>query len=841
MNKYNREEVYKSTLEYFNGDELAANVWIDKYCLKDSENNYYEINPTEMHHRITKEFYKIEEFYRKCENIDKINHSEYGKIRKNLSYNDIYNLFDNFRYIVPQGSIMSMLGDKLSIGSLSNCVVIPELYDSYGGIMYADQQLVQLMKRRCGVGLDISTLRPENSPVTNAAKSSTGPISFMERFSNSTREVALNNRRGALMITMDINHPDVEKFVIVKSDLKKITGANISLKITDEFMNAVENDTEFELKFPTHSNIPLVSKKIKAKDFWKIIIKQANSNAEPGLIFWDRQHWYSPSSVYPEFINVSTNPCAEIAMGADSCRLIALNMYNHVENPFTDKSKFNYELWYKNTYEAQRLMDDLVDLELESVERILEKIKNDEHPDYIKDIESRTWKTLYETGKNGRRTGLGFTALADTLSALNIKYDSKEALEIVEKIMKTKCEAEFDSSIDMAIERGQFQSFDPQIENTSHFIQMIQQEFPFLYERMIKFGRRNVSISTIAPSGSISLLTQTTSGIEPVFMISYKRRKKITENIEVKVDFVDELGDKWQEYEIFHPKLKDWMRINNSTNIENSPYYNCTAHDIDWKIRIQLQAICQKYITHSISSTINLKSDTKDEIVSQIYFESWKKGLKGITIYRDGSRTGVLVDDKKKKDVELIIKENNAPKRPKILECDVIKFKNKGKEWIGFVGLLNNSPYEIFTGQSDSFIIPSWVEKGKIIKIKGGDKDGSNRYDFVYIDKDGYDITIPALNRAFDPEYWNTAKLISAVLRHGMPIPSVINLIDTLKMDNYIGTWLAGVKRMLKKYIKDESEIKDSDKTCPQCGEKTLIYQSGCVICMNEKCGWSKC
>jgi len=835
---YNKDEVFNNTMKYFDNDELATNIWIDKYCLK-INNEYYELNPDDMHKRLAKQFFKIESKYNN--KYDLSYHSKYGKNRKNLSEEDIYQLFKNFKYIIPQGSVMSQLGNTFNFGSLSNCIVLPKLYDSYGGIMYADQQLVQLMKRRAGVGLDISTLRPVGTLVTNAAKTSTGAVSFMERFSNTTREVAQNNRRGALMITIDINHPDIEYFIDIKKDLNKVTGANISIKISDEFMNAVENDMEFELKFPTNSVNPIISKKIMAKELWKKIIKNARDIAEPGLIFWTRQHNYSTSSVYKQYENISTNPCAEIAMGNDSCRLIAINLFSFVDNPYTESAKFDYDKWYSVVYEAQRLNDDLVDLELESIEKILNKIYNDSEPDYIKSVEVETWKKLYDIGKKGRRTGLGITGLGDMLAGLNVKYDSDIALTIVDSVMKLKCEAEFDSSIDMGIERGVFDGFDSKIEDSSLFVQMLKIELPDLYNRMMKFGRRNVSISTIAPTGSLSNLTQTTSGIEPVFMMTYKRRKKINiedKNDNISIDFIDNIGDTWKEFEVFHPKLHLWKLITNNDDIMKSPYYGCEAHNIDWNKRIKLQAVCQKYVTHSISSTINLKNDVDEKTVSDIYFEAWKNKLKGITIYRDGSRSGVLIS-KDNTSNNLFFGDNNAPKRPKSLECDVIRFTNNNEKWMSFVGLYKNGgniyrPYEIFTGLAEDILIPNYVIRGEIIKVK---IDNKSRYDFSYTDRHGYKITIEGLNRTFNENYWNYAKLISGLLRHKMPLVKLVDLIESLKLDSdLINTWKNGIKRTLKKYIEDGVKL---DKICPICKQETLSYENGCLICKN--CGDSKC
>lgn len=832
---YSYDEVYKATLQYFNDDELAANTWISKYCLKDSQGRYYELTPDDMHKRMAKEFARIEKKY-------KLNHLKEGMSEKYHHILDIkndedyiYNMFKNFKYIVPQGSVMSALGNPFMVASLSNCVVLPEIYDSYGGIFFTDQQLAQLFKRRCGVGIDISTLRPAHSPVSNAAGTTSGAVSFMERFSYTTREVAQNGRRGALMITMDVAHPDIFEFVTIKQDLKKVTGANISVRLSDEFMKAVLEDKEFTLRWPIDVEQPKITKKIKARELWNTIIKCAHNTAEPGLIFWDRQHYYSTSSIYPGFKNVSTNPCSEIAMqGGDSCRLTAINLYSFVDNPFTPNASFNFKKFEEVVYYAQRLMDDLVDLELEAIEKILKKVESDPEPDYIKDVEIRTWKLLYETGKKGRRTGLGFTGLADCIAALNIKFDSDESLKTIEKIMQTKLSAEFESSIDMAIERGKFEVFNPEYENQSEFIQMMKKEFPALTERMMKYGRRNISISTVAPTGTLSILTQTSSGIEPVFLLSYKRRKKVNpSDKKARIDFVDALGDAWQEFEVFHPKLKEWMKITGKTDITQSPYYQATAPEIDWIKRVQLQAIVQKYTTHSISSTINLPSDVSVEKVGEIYLESWKMGLKGITVYRDGSRTGVLIadDDKQKK-------ESSAQlKRPKTLEAEVVRFMNKNEKWIAVVGILNNKPYEIFTGKAeDAFSLPNYVTKGWV--IKNVDEEGNKRYDFQYMDKDGYKVIIEGLSRSFDKEYWNYAKLISGILRQGMPLPQVVELVESLNFyDDNINSWKYGVARALKKFIPDGTK---ADKVCPACGDpEGLVYEEGCLKC--KSCGSTKC
>ncbi len=840
---YTYEQVLAESLKYFNNDELAATTWMNKYAVKNENGRFVETSPDDMHRRMAKEFARVEAKYgHPSEKGNKMALlSEYGQQRHPLSEDDIYDLFRDFRYVIPQGSVMAASGNQFMLASLSNCVVIPEIHDSYGGIMYTDQQLVQLFKRRCGVGLDLSTIRPEGLRVNNAAGSTSGAVSFMERFSNTTREVSQNGRRGALMITMDIAHPDVEQFITLKQDLKKVTGANISIRISDEFMKAVNSDSEYMHRWPIDAKKPKIKKSVNARELWDTIIHCAHKTAEPGLIFWDRQHHYSTSSVYPGFKNTSTNPCSEIAMqGGDSCRLIAINLYSFVENPFTDDAKFNHQKFWKITYESQRLMDDLVDLELEAIERILDKVKSDPEPDHVKKVEVDTWELLYNAGKNGRRTGLGFTALADTAAALGYKFDSDEAMVEMEQMMRTKCDAEFTCSVDMAIERGAFKDFSPEIENTSEFVGMLQKEFPTVYDRMMQHGRRNISVSTVAPTGTLSMLAQTSSGIEPVFLTSYTRRRKVMESTsEAQVSFVDELGDRWEEFTVFHPKLKKWMEISGKENEKESPYAGSTAPEIDWMQRVKLQAMVQKYVTHSISSTINLPEDVSQKKVGNIYLEAWKKGVKGITVYRDGSRAGVLVstEDKEKKQIDSIV-ETRPPSRPEKLEAEIVRFQNDKEKWITVVGLLNGKPYEIFTGKAEeAFHLPQWVEKGWI--IKGRNDHGAARYDFQYMDRDGYRVTIEGLSRSFDKEFWNYAKLISGVLRHGMPLPYVVNLVGRLNLfDENINTWKNGVERTLKRFIPDGTIA--ADHKCPSCSDPDgLIYEEGCLKC--KSCGHSKC
>jgi ribonucleoside-diphosphate reductase alpha chain len=842
---YSYKQVLEASVTYFNGDELAGTTWMNKYAMKDGDGEFVELSPDDMHRRMAKEFGRIESDYRLKYNLNGSAKflSKYGQEREDLTEEKVYNYFKKFGYIIPQGSVMSSLGNPYKLASLSNCIVVPELHDSYGGVFYTDQQLAQLFKRRCGVGVDISNLRPSGARVSNAAGSTSGAVSFMNRFSNTTREVAQNGRRGALMLSMDIAHPDVEDFITIKQDLQKVTGANISIRLSDEFMKAVENNEEYTHKWPIDSETPKFSKTVKAKELWNTIIECAHNTAEPGLIFWDRQHWYSTSSVYPGYKNTSTNPCSEIAMqGGDSCRLIAINLFNFVENPFTKNAKFLMEDFYKSTYEGQRLMDDLVDLETEAIGRILNKVKGDDEPDNIKQVEKETWELLLKTGKEGRRTGLGFTALADMIAALGMPIDSDEAIAKVEEIMKEKCRAEFDSSIDMSLERGSFVGFDAKIEKTSEFVQMLEVELPEVYGRMMKFGRRNISISTVAPTGTLSMLAQTSSGIEPVFMTHYKRRRKINEqDSEAKVDFIDDLGDKWQEFTVYHHNLKTWMRITGETDITKSPYAGSTAPEINWNKRVEMQAVVQKYVTHSISSTINLPNDVSLSEVSNIYLESWKQGTKGITVYRDGSRSGVLVSADENEKNEVLenneFKETKAPSRSKRLDAKVVRFQNNKEKWIAVVGLLNGRPYEIFTGKTeDVFNVPVSVEYGWVIKNRR--EDGSTQYDFQYEDKEGYKITMGGLSRSFDKEFWNYAKLISGVLRHGMPLHYVVDLIGKMNMyDENINTWKSGVVRALKTFIADGTKV--NDHTCGECGDEGLVYEEGCLKCVS--CGYSKC
>lgn len=834
---YSYAEVYSAALDYFKGDELAASTWVSKYAVKDLNGNFIELTPHDMHKRMAKEFARIEKSYGHALNEHL---SEYGRIREPLGFEKIYEMFKEFRYLIPQGSVMAALGNPFMLASLSNCVVLPPVFDSYGGIFYTDQQMAQLFKRRCGVGIDISTLRPAGQYVSNAARTTSGAVTFMERFSNTTREVAQHGRRGALMITIDVAHPDIFEFVTSKQDLDKITGANISVRLSDEFMRCVEKDLEFKLRWPVDAADPIVTRNIKARDLWDLIIQNAHRAAEPGLIFWDRQHRYSTSSVYPGYRNVSTNPCSEIAMqGGDSCRLMAVNLLGFVDSPFTSSASFDWKKFHYVCYEGQRLMDDLVDLELEAIQRILEKIENDPEPDHIKETERRTWELLKDAGAKGRRTGLGFTALADTFAALGMKYASTDSLRFLSDLMKTKCRAEFESSVDMAIERGKFADFNMEFELQSDFIKMFSDEFADIFERMKVHGRRNISISTVAPTGSLSIMAKTSSGIEPVFMLSYKRRRKVDPTMkEASVDFIDSSGDRWQEHEVLHPGFELWKGKNAGVEVDKSPYHGSTAAEIEWKRRLELQSIVQKYVTHSISSTINLPSETDESTVSDIYLTAWKLGLKGITVYREGSRSGVLVADDEKRELASAFKETIAPKRPKKLHAEVLKFRNGNENWIAFIGLLEDRPYEIFTGRKeDSFDLPEEVRTGWIVKEKIS--DGSKRYDFHYRNKEGRFVILEGLSRKFDKAYWNYAKLISGVLRHGMPLPQVIDLVHNLDlMSESINTWKNGVERALKKFI--PAGTPPAERECPECGDpEGLVYEEGCIKCRN--CLMSRC
>lgn len=837
---YTQEEVLKNALAYFKGDDLAATTWLNKYALRDVEGHLVEASPADMHRRMAREFARIEAKYAPVPAERRALLSTYGQARERLDEERIFKLFDGFRDVVPQGSVMASLGDPYRLASLSNCVVIPSPLDSYGGIFHNDQQLAQLFKRRCGVGFDLSTLRPSGAPVSNAARTSTGAVSFMERFSNTTREVAQKGRRGALMLTMDIAHPDVEHFITIKQDLSKVTGANVSVRVSDEFLKAVEADADFTLRWPIDAKKPTVTKVVKARELWNKLINCAHATAEPGVIFWDRQHLYSTSSVYPGFRNESTNPCSEIAMqGGDSCRLIAINLHSFVNEPFTHRAWFDHERFAAVTYEAQRLMDDLVDLELEAVDRILAKVAADPEPDELKRAERETWELLRDTGRKGRRTGLGFTGLADALAALNLKYDSDQAIEATEDILRTKCRAEFDSSIDMAIERGAFAGFAPAVERTSEFTAMLEKELPEVHDRMMRHGRRNISLSTVAPTGTLSLLTRTSSGIEPVYMLGYTRRRKVVPgDPNAKVTFTDDLGDQWEDFTVHHPRVLDWMQVTGKSDPAESPYHGATANDIDWHKRIRMQAVVQKYTTHSISSTINLPSTATVDEVGGIYLEAWHHGLKGITVYRDGSRSGVLVATEAASTLRVDTPGHHTP-RPETLEADVLRFHNETEPWLAVVGLLDGKPYEIFTGKANGgFELPKWVTKGWVVKHRDEER-GTNRYDLEYADDEGYKVTVQGLSRTFNKEFWNYAILISGMLRQGMPVPQVVDVVANLNLyDSTLNTWKNGVVRALSRYIPDGTQA--LGRKCQECGDaEGLYYEEGCLKC--RSCGGTKC
>ena len=838
--QYSPEEIMKSSVEYFHGDELAANVWMNKYALRD-ENKVYELNPDMMHRRLAAEYARIEEKY-----------------QNPMSEEEIYQLLKDFRYIVPQGSPMSGIGNGFQVVSLSNCFVIGNQgnSDSYGGIMKIDQEQVQLMKRRGGVGHDLSHIRPGGSPVKNSALTSTGIVPFMVRYSNTTREVAQGGRRGALMLSISIKHPDSEHFIDAKLEQGKITGANVSVKITDEFMECVKSGKPFVQQYPIDSPNPIFTKEIDARALWNKIIANAWSSAEPGVLYWDTILRESVPDCYADFgyRTVSTNPCGEIPLCPyDSCRLQAINLYSYVENPFTKEAKFNFDLFKEHVRKGQRLMDDLIDLELEKVDQILKKIETDPESDEIKQVEHNLWLNIKMKCLEGRRSGFGITAEGDMLAAMGLQYGSGEATDFAVKVQQTLCCAAYASSVQLAKERGCFPIYDARREEKNPLISRIREVEPELYKEMVKYGRRNIALLTIAPTGTVSICTQTTSGIEPVFLVSYKRRKKINPNdkdASSKNIIKDENGDFFEEYNVFHPKFLDWARINgydvdevmhmNDADlqkvIEKSPYFHATSADIDWVAKVKMQGAIQKWVDHSISVTVNIPKETTKEVVSKIYETAWESGCKGCTIYRDGSRTGVLVSNNEgKKSDNPCFGESKAPKRPKKLEAEIVRFKNEKEDWIAVVGMYEGRPYEIFTGRAESFLLPKSVEKGWVIRVKEKGQEHA-RYDFQFTDADGYHITIEGLSRMFRKEFWNYAKLISGILRHGMPIPNVVELIGKLTFDtDSITTWSNGVARALKRYIKDGTE---TGETCPDCGSK-LIYTGGCKSC--PQCGWSKC
>lgn len=837
---YTQDEAIQASLDYFKGDSLAATVWVSKYALKDSQGNIFEKSPDDMHRRIASEIARIE-----------------SKYANPLSEKEIFDLIKDFKYLVPQGSPMTGIGNPFQVASLSNCFVIgSDNSDSYGGIMKTDQEQVQLMKRRGGVGHDLSHVRPKGSPVKNSALTSTGLVPFMERYSNSTREVAQDGRRGALMLSVSVNHPDAADFIDAKMEQGKVTGANVSVRIDDIFMKAVKADALYEQKYPIFSDTPLYSKVIKAKELWDKIIHNAWKSAEPGILFWDTIINESLPDCYADlgYKTLSTNPCGEIPLCAyDSCRLLAINLFSYVKNPFTKKASFDFELFKKHVAAAQRIMDDIIDLELEKIDVILEKINQDPESEEVKMVEKNLWLNIKHKANEGRRTGIGITAEGDMLAALGLRYGSDEGILFAEKIHQTLAVEAYRGSVNLAKERGMFAIYDAKREKHNPFLLRLKKADAELYTQMQKHGRRNIALLTIAPTGTTSLMTQTTSGIEPVFLPVYKRRRKVNPNDkDARVDFVDELGDSWEEYVVFHHRFKEWMMINGydtSKNysqeeidvlVEKSPYYKATSNDIDWLNKVKMQGKIQKWVDHSISVTINVPNETPEEMVNKLYMEAWEAGCKGVTVYRDGSRSGVLISNTEKKEEVKEIQANTfTTKRPQILEADVVRFQNSKDKWIAFIGLLDGKPYEIFTGlvdDEDGILIPRWVSEGLIIKNKN--EDGNTRYDFQYKNTRGYKTTIEGLSHKFNPEYWNYAKLISSTLRHGMPIDKVVDLISSLQLDSEsINTWKNGVSRALKRYIVDGTEVRG--QKCSNCNSDNLIYQEGCLTCSD--CGSSKC
>lgn len=849
-NTYTYDEAFKASLEYFGGDELAARVWVNKYAMKDSFGHIFERSPRDMHHRIAAEIARIEKKY-----------------NNPVSEEDVFALLDHFRYLVPAGSPMTGIGNHHQIASLSNCFVIgiDGNADSYGSIMKLDEEQVQLMKRRGGVGHDLSGIRPKGSPVKNSALTSTGIVPFMERYSNSTREVAQDGRRGALMLSIAIRHPEAEAFIDAKMTEGKITGANVSVKVDDEFMRCATEGRPYHQQFPISSDSPLVEKDIDATALWHKIVHNAWKSAEPGVLFWDTILRESIPDCYADlgFRTVSTNPCGEIPLCPyDSCRLLAINLYSYVDNPFTPQATFNFELFKKHVAMAQRFMDDIIDLEQEKIDTILNKIANDPQSDEVKYTERHLWEKIKHKTAQGRRTGVGITAEGDMLAALGLRYGTEKATEMAVKVQQTLALSAYASSVNMAKERGAFPVYDAKREENNPFVLRIKEHDAALYDDMVKYGRRNIACLTIAPTGTTSLMTQTTSGIEPVFMPVYKRRRKVNPNdTNVHVDFVDETGDSFEEYIVYHPKFITWMKAQGLDTekrytqeeidelVARSPYYKATANDVDWLMKVRMQGAIQKWVDHSISVTVNLPNSVDEELVNRLYVEAWKSGCKGCTIYRDGSRAGVLVstqktDKKKKKQEEdLLTKGMKLPevteRRPDVLECDVVRFQNNKEKWVAFVGLLDGHPYEIFTGLQDDeegIVLPKTVTKGRIIKTVL--PDGTKRYDFQFQNKRGYKMTVEGLSEKFNKEYWNYAKLISGVLRYRMPIENVIKLVNSLQLESEnINTWKVGVSRALKKYVIDGTEAKG--QKCPNCGHETLVYQEGCLIC--KHCGASRC
>lgn len=842
---YTPEEIKEASFEFFKGDDLATKVWSTKYALKDSFGNVYELTPDDMHRRLAREIGRIEKNY-----------------PNSLTESELFDLFKDFKYIVPQGSPMTGIGNEYQVASLSNCFVIGFAADSdsYGAIIKIDEEQVQLMKRRGGVGHDLSHIRPKGSPVKNSALTSTGIVPFMERYSNSTREVAQDGRRGALMLSVSIKHPDSESFIDAKMESGKITGANVSVKIHDDFMKAAMSGATYVQQYPIDSKEPWYKKEVDANAIWKKIVHNAWQSAEPGVLFWDTIIRESVPDCYADlgYKTVSTNPCGEIPLCPyDSCRLLAINLYSYVQNPFTAEAKFDFELFSKHVGLAQRIMDDIIDLEMEKIEKIMAKIDSDPEADDIKLAEFQLWEKIKEKTSQGRRTGVGTTGEGDMLAALGYRYGTDEATDFSELVHKTVALAAYRSSVNMARERGAFTVYDAKREENNPYIQRLREADPELYDEMVKYGRRNIACLTIAPTGTTSIMTQTTSGIEPVFMPVYTRRRKVNPNDKgVRIDFVDENGDSWEEYVVFHHKFVTWMEVNGYSTtkhyskdeieelVAKSPYYKATANDVDWLKKVQMQGRIQKWVDHSISVTINLPNDATEELVGKLYEEAWKCGCKGATVYRDGSRAGVLIaspeKEEKKEEKTVCFPYDDAHfVRPKELKCDVVRFQNAKDKWIAFVGLKDGRPYEIFTGLADDeegILLPKTVVDGRIIKVV--DENGNKRYDFQFTNKRGFKTTVEGLSHKFDKEFWNYAKLISGVLRYGMPIDQVIKLVSGLQLDSEsINTWKVGVERALKKYIPDGTQI--SEQSCPSCGQKSLVYQEGCLTCKN--CGYSRC
>ena len=842
---YTYDEAFEASLQYFKGDELAARVWVNKYAVKDSFGNIFEKSPEDMHWRIANEVARIE-----------------AKYKNGLNAQQLYELLDHFKYIVPQGSPMTGIGNDFQVASLSNCFVIgiDGAADSYGGIIRIDEEQVQLMKRRGGVGHDLSHIRPKGSPVKNSALTSTGLVPFMERYSNSTREVAQDGRRGALMLSVSIKHPDSEAFIDAKMTEGKVTGANVSVKLDDAFMQAAVNGTPYKQQYPVDSDQPVFTKEIDASALWKKIVHNAWKSAEPGVLFWDTIIRESVPDCYADlgYRTVSTNPCGEIPLCPyDSCRLLAINLYSYVVNPYTRDAYFDFDLFKKHVALAQRIMDDIIDLELEKIEKIIAKIDSDPESEEVKEAEKHLWEKIYKKSGQGRRTGVGITAEGDMLAAMGLRYGTEEATEFSEQVHKTIALEAYRSSVNMAKERGAFAIYDSEREKNNPFINRLKEADPNLYEEMKKYGRRNIACLTIAPTGTTSLMTQTTSGIEPVFMPVYKRRRKVNPNDpQTHVDFVDETGDAFEEYIVFHHKFVEWMTVNGydptkrytqeeiDKLVEKSPYYKATSNDVDWLMKVKMQGRIQKWVDHSISVTINLPNDVDEALVNRLYVEAWRSGCKGCTVYRDGSRSGVLLSTQKdKKDKKEELPPCKPPTvvevRPKVLEAEVVRFQNNKEKWVAFVGLLDGHPYEIFTGLQDDeegISLPKSVTTGRI--IKNIDEEGNKRYDFQFENKRGYKTTIEGLSEKFNKEYWNYAKLISGVLRWRMPIDRVIKLVDSLQLDSEnINTWKNGVERALKKYVTDGTSAEG--QKCPNCGNETLVYQEGCLIC--KTCGTSRC